>query len=121
MLRSAVLRRLGLKRLGELGGVINKTTSGRENDEEITLFKSVGLAIQDLSCARLVYDLALEGGVGNVGGPEEQWERQKAQRKREKEEAKLVLQLEAVGSDAGFQPTLVHHEGWRSEAADPSR
>ncbi|MFP6680521.1 MAG: ornithine cyclodeaminase family protein [Dehalococcoidia bacterium] len=49
---------------GELGGVINKTTSGRENDEEITLFKSVGLAIQDLSCARLVYDLALEGGVG---------------------------------------------------------
>ena len=49
---------------GELGAVINGTTSGRENDDEITLFKSVGLAIQDLSCARLIYDLAVEGGVG---------------------------------------------------------
>ncbi|MDA1257827.1 MAG: ornithine cyclodeaminase family protein [Chloroflexi bacterium] len=49
---------------GELGAVINGTTPGRENDQEITLFKSVGLAIQDLSCARLVYDLAVENGVG---------------------------------------------------------
>ena len=49
---------------GELGAVINGTTVGRENDEEVTLFKSVGLAIQDLSCARLVYDLAVENGVG---------------------------------------------------------
>ncbi|MDP6821714.1 MAG: ornithine cyclodeaminase family protein [Dehalococcoidia bacterium] len=49
---------------GELGAVINGTTSGRENDDEVTLFKSVGLAIQDLSCARLVYDLAVENGVG---------------------------------------------------------
>ena len=49
---------------GELGDVINGDTTGRENDEEVTLFKSVGLAIQDLSCARLVYDLAVENGVG---------------------------------------------------------
>jgi ornithine cyclodeaminase/alanine dehydrogenase-like protein (mu-crystallin family) len=49
---------------GELGAVITGTTTGRENEEELTLFKSVGLAIQDLSCARLVYDLAVENGVG---------------------------------------------------------
>ena len=49
---------------GELGSVINGTISGRENDEEITLFKSVGLAIQDISCASLVYEQAKEQGVG---------------------------------------------------------
>ena len=49
---------------GELGSVINGTIAGRENDEEITLFKSVGLAIQDISCASLVYEQAKEQGVG---------------------------------------------------------
>jgi alanine dehydrogenase len=49
---------------GELGEVINGTIAGRESDEEITLFKSVGLAIQDISCASLVYDQAKEQGVG---------------------------------------------------------
>ena len=49
---------------GELGSVINGTITGRENDEEITLFKSVGLAIQDISCASLVYEQAKEQGVG---------------------------------------------------------
>ena len=49
---------------GELGSVINGTITGRENDEEITLFKSVGLAIQDISCASLVYEQAKEQGIG---------------------------------------------------------
>lgn len=49
---------------GDLGAVINRTISGRENDSEITLFKSVGLAIQDISCAALVYQQAVEQGVG---------------------------------------------------------
>ncbi len=44
----------------ELGSIINGTISGRENDEEITFFKSVGLAIQDISCASLVYEQAKE-------------------------------------------------------------
>ena len=38
--------------------------AGRESDEEITLFKSVGLAVQDLSCAALVYQKAREASVG---------------------------------------------------------
>lgn len=49
---------------GDLGAVVNGTIRGRENDSEITLFKSVGLAIQDISCAALVYQQAVEQGVG---------------------------------------------------------
>lgn len=49
---------------GDLGAVVNGTIPGRENDSEITLFKSVGLAIQDISCAALVYQQAAEQSVG---------------------------------------------------------
>ncbi len=49
---------------GDLGAVVNGSIKGRENDSEITLFKSVGLAIQDISCAALVYQQAVEQGVG---------------------------------------------------------
>jgi ornithine cyclodeaminase/alanine dehydrogenase-like protein (mu-crystallin family) len=49
---------------GSLGDVIAKTIAGRETLEEITLFKSVGLAIQDMSAAFHVYKKALELGVG---------------------------------------------------------
>ena len=49
---------------GELGDVINGVTPGRESEDEVTLFKSVGLAIQDLSCAALVYQQAVKTGTG---------------------------------------------------------
>ena len=49
---------------GSLGDVISGKIPGRENDEEITLFKSVGLAIQDISTAFHVYNKAVELGVG---------------------------------------------------------
>jgi ornithine cyclodeaminase/alanine dehydrogenase len=49
---------------GDLGAVVNGTIKGRESDSEITLFKSVGLAVQDISCAALVYQQALAQGVG---------------------------------------------------------
>lgn len=49
----------------ELGEVITGKKRGRENDEEITLFKSNGLAIQDAAAAKLVYDMAVEEGIGN--------------------------------------------------------
>lgn len=47
-----------------LGDVITKKIVGRENDEEITLFKSVGIAIQDMSTAFYVYNKASEMKVG---------------------------------------------------------
>ena len=49
---------------GELGDVVNGKTKGRTSDDEVTLFKSVGLAVQDISCAALVYREALENGIG---------------------------------------------------------
>ncbi|MBN1317996.1 MAG: ornithine cyclodeaminase family protein [Anaerolineales bacterium] len=48
----------------ELGQVIAGLKPGRTSDQDITLFKSVGLAIQDISTAVKVYQLALEKGVG---------------------------------------------------------
>jgi ornithine cyclodeaminase/alanine dehydrogenase len=49
---------------GELGELVTGTKKGRANDQEITLFKSVGLSIQDISTAYHVYQKALEKGVG---------------------------------------------------------
>ena len=49
---------------GSLGDVITGKVAGRESSEEITLFKSVGLAIQDISTAFHVYTKALELKVG---------------------------------------------------------
>ena len=48
----------------ELGEVVTGTKNGRTSDDQITLFKSNGLAIQDAAAARLVYDKALEAGIG---------------------------------------------------------
>jgi alanine dehydrogenase len=48
----------------ELGEIINRKKAGRENSDEITLFKSNGLAIQDVAAAKLVYDKALAAGIG---------------------------------------------------------
>ncbi len=49
---------------GSLGDIVTGKLSGRENDQEITLFKSVGLAIQDISAAHHVFTKANELGVG---------------------------------------------------------
>ncbi|MFC2031009.1 ornithine cyclodeaminase family protein [Chloroflexota bacterium] len=49
---------------GELGEVLLGQNQGRESPEEITLFKSLGLAVQDLAAAHYVYQRALEKGVG---------------------------------------------------------
>ncbi len=48
----------------ELGEIVTGSKSARENDEEITLFKSIGLAIQDVAAAKLVYDRARQAGIG---------------------------------------------------------
>lgn len=48
---------------GTLGDIVSGTIAGRENDEEITIFDSTGLAIQDLVCAKLVYEKASRTGA----------------------------------------------------------
>ena len=40
----------------EIGAVIAGKAEGRRNDEEITVFKSVGVAVEDVVSAKLVYD-----------------------------------------------------------------
>lgn len=49
----------------ELGQIISGEKAGRENDEEITVFKSVGLAVVDIIVAKYLYEKAVERGVGN--------------------------------------------------------
>jgi alanine dehydrogenase len=49
---------------GDLGAVIAGAIPGRTSHDEITLFKSVGLAIQDISTAYGVFLKAKEMGVG---------------------------------------------------------
>ncbi len=47
-----------------LGDIITKKKEGRSTDEEITLFKTVGIAIQDVSVALHVFNKAVEMKVG---------------------------------------------------------
>ena len=49
---------------GDLGQVIKGEIVGRENDEEIIVFETVGVATQDLVAAREIYDKAVAAGVG---------------------------------------------------------
>jgi len=49
---------------GDLGAVINGKVPGRASKDDITLFKSVGLAIQDMAAARCVFDEAVKRGIG---------------------------------------------------------
>ena len=48
----------------ELSEVVTGIMPGRATEDEITLFKSVGFAIEDAAVARLAYDRALEKGIG---------------------------------------------------------
>lgn len=48
----------------ELGGVIVGAQVGRSSDDDITLFESVGVGLQDLATAELVVARAEELGVG---------------------------------------------------------
>lgn len=49
---------------GELGEVISGRITGREDDAEIIIFKSVGIAAQDLCTAKAIYDKAVISGIG---------------------------------------------------------
>jgi ornithine cyclodeaminase len=48
----------------ELGEIIAGTVAGRTSREQITLYKSVGVAVQDLAAAALVLAAARERGAG---------------------------------------------------------
>ena len=63
-LRTGVIRESDIQ--GELGELVLGRKKGRENSDEITFFKSVGLAVQDIAVAQRVLKKAVRGDVGLV-------------------------------------------------------
>jgi len=51
---------------GELGEVINGLMKGRENDNEMTFFKTTGSAVLDLVAAQKIYEMAKAKNVGQM-------------------------------------------------------
>jgi ornithine cyclodeaminase len=49
---------------GDIGDVLLGNLVGRENDEEIIVFKTVGIGAQDLVTAQKIYEKAREAAVG---------------------------------------------------------
>ena len=49
---------------GEIGEILMGKVRGRKSAEEITLFKSLGLAVEDLASANHIYKKAIEKGMG---------------------------------------------------------
>ena len=51
---------------GELGELVLGRKKGRQNSDEITFFKSVGLAVQDIAVAQRVLEKAVSNNIGLV-------------------------------------------------------
>lgn len=49
---------------GELGELVAGTATGRTGDADVTIFKSLGMAVEDVTAADLAYRRALEKGLG---------------------------------------------------------
>jgi ornithine cyclodeaminase len=50
--------------LGEIGELVVGRVAGRLSPQDITLFESLGLTVEDLAAARHIYRKALEQGRG---------------------------------------------------------
>ena len=50
---------------GELGAVVSGAAAGRQHAEQVTLFKSLGMAVEDVAAARLAYTHATARGIGS--------------------------------------------------------
>jgi alanine dehydrogenase len=50
--------------LGDLGDVLLERVKGREGRDDITLFKSLGLAVEDVAALRHIYEKARAAGTG---------------------------------------------------------
>jgi len=49
---------------GEIGEILTGRAGGRKSGDEITLFKSLGLAVEDLAAAQFLFEKARSGGAG---------------------------------------------------------
>jgi ornithine cyclodeaminase/alanine dehydrogenase-like protein (mu-crystallin family) len=50
--------------VGEIGAALNGVIRGRTDEREITMFKSLGMPAEDLYPAQLLYQVAIEKGLG---------------------------------------------------------
>ncbi|MFL6602103.1 MAG: ornithine cyclodeaminase family protein [Steroidobacteraceae bacterium] len=50
--------------LGEIGEVLSGRVCGRTGDNDITLYKSLGVAAQDLAAAHVIHERAVRDGIG---------------------------------------------------------
>jgi ornithine cyclodeaminase/alanine dehydrogenase-like protein (mu-crystallin family) len=50
--------------LGEIGEVLDGKVPGRMSSHDVTVYKSLGVAAQDLAAARVIYDRAMREGMG---------------------------------------------------------
>jgi ornithine cyclodeaminase/alanine dehydrogenase-like protein (mu-crystallin family) len=48
----------------ELGDIICGRAPGRQSDDEITVYKSLGIALEDVAFGKMIYDRAVAQGVG---------------------------------------------------------
>ena len=64
LMRAVEAGRLSWTAVIELADIVAGRLAGRQSDEEITLFESQGIAIEDVALAEGVYRQALERGVG---------------------------------------------------------
>ena len=51
---------------GETGAALADVGPGRENDDEYIFVNNIGMAVEDIVCARAIFDTALENGVGTI-------------------------------------------------------
>ena len=57
------------RRLVELKDIVAGKAPGRENPDQITLFKSHGLALEDVAAAGYIFERGLEAGIGRSMTP----------------------------------------------------
>jgi ornithine cyclodeaminase len=50
--------------LAEIGDLVNGDHPGRTSADEITLFRSLGIAVEDVAAAQLIYERAVQKGIG---------------------------------------------------------
>ena len=53
------------EQVAELSDVVTGKVAGRQSDEQITLFESDGIALEDIATGLRIYELARERGVGS--------------------------------------------------------
>lgn len=61
-IKASVIKEEDLIELGEV--ISDPYTKGRKSDSDVTLFKTVGIAVEDIVVGKLVYERAIEKGVG---------------------------------------------------------